>query len=114
MSDFPGPEFVLQAAGVLVGQAPVLLACVVGIALAAIRWKHHPRTSLLLVFGFSVLLLVPLFSALVSVAVFPVIYREMGTDKLRVVMPFLSAGTSLFAACGYLLLLWAALARRRS
>jgi hypothetical protein len=102
----------MQAVGTMVAHAPAALACLVGMVLAIVRWKRHPKVSLCLLLGFVVLLVVPLTWSLVSAAVYPALHRQLGSGGFRAVVPLISLGNSLFVAAGYVLLFVAALAGR--
>jgi MFS family permease len=58
---------VLGSLGVLLAQAPVYIVWLVGIAIAAVRYKRHPRVSLLAIIGLGGSLLLSIANALLTV-----------------------------------------------
>jgi hypothetical protein len=106
------PELVAQAAGFVLAHAPTMLACLVGIVLAVVRWRRHPRVSALLLGGFGLLLVLAPTATLVNAALLPHLASRFGADTLRTLLPLLGMAGSVFAAAAYALLLWAALANR--
>lgn len=43
---------------------PIVLVCLIGILVAVVKWRRHPRVSLWAILGFSISLVVPLTNLL--------------------------------------------------
>lgn len=97
----------------LLAASPILLVNTVGIVLAVVYWKRHPRASLLLVLGLAVLIAVPVFDIIASTLVYPWLFRNAGSATVRTALPVVRAFWSIIAATGHALIIWAVLADRR-
>jgi hypothetical protein len=63
----------------LVRRAPILLLALGGIVFALIRWKRHPKVSLLTIIGLSFLLIESLVYTIVLYQL-PLIFESLGVD----------------------------------
>jgi hypothetical protein len=102
-----------QLLAALLTTAPLLLVNAVGIVLAIVYWKRHPRASVLLVLGLGVLVVVPVLAALASTVGYPWLFRHARTDTVRTILPVVSGVWSVLTAVGHALIIWAVLADRR-
>jgi hypothetical protein len=79
-----GPEELTVAVTHLVTGSPLLLVWLVGIGLAASRWRRHPRVSLLVIMACAVGVTTSLISAALSVV--PLVTMRRGASSAQVGM----------------------------
>ena len=90
-------------------QIPLFLVWVSGGIVAFVRWRRHPRPSLLLVIALSIFLVRALVVPLIS---FAVAHGDAPLARIGMAQGLVSLGSILVAAVGWILLLAAALGWR--
>lgn len=97
----------------LIVRAPFLIVCIGGLALVALRWSRHPRSSILAALGLGTLLV----STLVSVVIYDLIGRLISRSQAFERAELIYSATSFLMytmdAAGVALIV-AAFLRRRS
>ena len=98
---------------ILIVQLPLILVWVIGLVLAIIRWKRHPRASLFTLIAITGLMILSLAGSLLSVWL-PVMIRTGGWDVSRIGVINTAVGfvRSLLAAILWGLLLAAIFGKR--
>lgn len=99
--------------GNYLAQLPVFLALLAGIILALVRWRKHPRISLLALLGFGTLLLLSLvFTGLAAWLPGWLIQRGLAAARLGRYIAVLNGLRSLLAAVGWVFLIAAVFSGR--
>jgi xanthosine utilization system XapX-like protein len=101
-------ESLLPALGSLLSSAPIYVAMLVGIVLALLKWREHPRASGLALAGFGVILATSIVGALVMTTL-PHRMIEAGatTPEVGARMAMLGLARSFVSALGWGLLVGA-------
>lgn len=92
----------------LMVQLPIWTALIVGLVIALVTWRRHPRVSLLSSIALTIFLLQTLLGALINVALPQIIASSgLGTSQLSGFLTIYGTGQSLISAVAWGLLLWA-------
>ncbi|MEJ2710449.1 MAG: hypothetical protein P8074_22750 [Anaerolineales bacterium] len=91
-------------------QIPVFLVWLVGLAIAVIRWRRHPRVSLLVTSG-----LLLFFLRALTVPLFRLWIQQRAAETFQVGIQFsaLNLGSALVGALAWVLILAAVFSQRR-
>lgn len=90
-------------------QIPVFLVWLTGVVVAVMRWRRHPRPSLMLVIALSIFFLRAIILPIIT---FYVVHSGMSAARAGFVNGLISLGSMLVAAVAWGLLLAAALGWR--
>ena len=90
-------------------QIPIFLVWLIGVVVAVVRWRRHPRPSLLLIIAVAILFLRAL---ILPVVTFSVVHGGMPPARAGFVNGLISLGSMVVAAVAWILLLAAALGWR--
>lgn len=96
-------------------QCPVLLVWLVGVVLAIVHWRHHPRVSLLTVIGLAVLTVMTVVSVFLGTWLPRWLFESgrMSVNELGNVMAVVRVVESLISAGAFGLILAAIFSGRR-
>jgi len=110
-----GPLFLNTFLPNLAFHLPLLIALVVGFVMAIIRWKKHPRASLLTVIATAVASLVVLFSVITNSFLYFLCYEVFGMDftAVGIISSVLSALFNLLMAGSWVLVLIAIFSKNK-
>lgn len=94
---------------------PLLIALVVGLVMAIIRWKKHPRASLLTVIATAIASLVVLFSVITNSFLYFLCYELFDMDFMAfsIISKVLSALFNLLMAGSWVLVLIAIFSKNK-
>jgi hypothetical protein len=95
-------------------QLPVYLVLLVGMLLAGINWRKHPRVSLLAMVGIGLILISALVASFLGSSL-PLFLHTRGLPArfMGTVLLVVNLARSLITATGWVLILWALFGWRR-
>lgn len=97
----------------LVSSAPLIIAYLIGVAFALLRWSRHPRVSLLVFFGCGLLLFqLIMLGTIASLLPNILMQRDWKPSDIASAFAVINQMRSVISAIGVSLLLFAAFARR--
>lgn len=89
-------------------QMPLYLVLLAGIILAAVKWRKHPRVSILAIAGFGLIILTTLLGSYVGTSLPVYLHtRGMPASSMGIVLMAVNLISIIFTATGWALIVWA-------